>query len=125
MVHHQASLRASRRPRQQLQRELPHPSLQAWTQIKYGIERKEKATYLLCFRVRNGGVIDPVVRFAVFGIIDFLGGVDRRFEILKQVAFLFALSVNEHLKGIIGANAGQTSPLRLKKGKTADLIMRV
>ena len=125
MIRYQASLQALRLLRQQFQKEHPHPSLQAKRQIKHRIKRKEKLTYLLRLRVGNSSFINPVVRFAVFGVINFLGWVDWRFEILEKAAFLFTLSVDKHLKRIIGANGWSDVITTTEQENITDLTMRV
>ena len=54
------------------------------------------------FRVRNLGVINPVGRLLVLGIVDLLLWVNRRAEVLKEGAILDRLAVNQDLEGLIG-----------------------
>lgn len=55
------------------------------------------------FGVGNHRLVNPVSRFEVFRIINFLSGVDSGFKIFKEASFLLALSVDKNFKGIIRA----------------------
>lgn len=57
---------------------------------------------LLGFGVRDLGLIDPVSRLLVLGVVDLLGRVDRGVEVVNKGAVLDGLAVNEDLEGLVG-----------------------
>ena len=54
------------------------------------------------FGVRDLGLVNPRGGLLVLGVINLLGGVDRRVEVFEEVAFLDSLAVNQDLEGLIG-----------------------
>ncbi len=60
-------------------------------------------THLDGFGVSDPLGVDPVFRLGVQGVVDFLLGIDSRLEFFEQGAGTLALSVEEDLKGAVGA----------------------
>lgn len=59
--------------------------------------------YLLRLGVSDLGRIDPILRLLVIRVVNLLGRVDSRLEVLEEVSALILLAIDKNLKGVVGA----------------------
>ena len=59
--------------------------------------------HLLCVRIRNLFLINPVIRLLVLGIINLLFWVHRRVKVLEKAALVEALAVEANVISIVRA----------------------
>lgn len=59
-----------------------------------------------CIGVSDSLSIDPIFGLRVVGVVDFLLRVDSRLEVFEEVSGIMALTVEENVIGIVGAEVG-------------------
>lgn len=59
-------------------------------------------TYFLGIRVRDLLLVNPILRLGVLRIVNLLGWVEGRLEVLEERTSLLRLAIDQHVVGIVG-----------------------